>query len=161
MSLQEDFSHFCLTISTVLVKWEWLLFLHLSTVPLILELEAWYSRIRYTFVCTLSSSHHMLQFITQLSKVYLVKCKHGFTTFEFLKIGPIDTIFGSIAPFFCLDALVTSVAWGVGFKWINIKRNNTYSIKYEVSPLIKILDSSEAQPRNLYNVLINGVDRVL
>ena len=35
-----------------------------------------------------------------------------------------------------------------------------YRIKYEVSPLIKILDSSEAQPRNLYNVLINGVDRV-
>ena len=40
-------------------------------------------------------------------------------------------------------------------------RKITYRIKFGVSPLIKILDSSEAQPRNQYNVLINGVDRVL
>ena len=36
-----------------------------------------------------------------------------------------------------------------------------FRIKYEVSSLIKILDSSEAQPRPMYNVLINGIDRVL
>ena len=36
-----------------------------------------------------------------------------------------------------------------------------YRIKYEFSPLIKILYSFEAQPRQLYNVLINGVDRAL
>ena len=32
-----------------------------------------------------------------------------------------------------------------------------YMIKYEVNPLFKILDSSEAQSRHLYYVLINGV----
>ena len=36
-----------------------------------------------------------------------------------------------------------------------------YRIKYEVRPLFKILDDSEAQPRHLYCILINGVDRIL
>ena len=36
-----------------------------------------------------------------------------------------------------------------------------YRINYEVSPIIKILAGSESHPKNLYNVLINGVDRVL
>ena len=30
---------------------------------------------------------------------------------------------------------------------------------YEVNPLIKILQSLEEQPRTIYTVLINGVDR--
>ena len=36
-----------------------------------------------------------------------------------------------------------------------------YMIKHEVSPLIKILYSSQANPRHMYNVLSKEVDRVL
>ena len=35
-----------------------------------------------------------------------------------------------------------------------------FKFKYEVGPIIEILYSSEVQPRHLYNVFINGVDRV-
>ena len=40
----------------------------------------------------------------------------------------------------------------------NMQNLNKYRIKYEVSPSIKIVYNTEAQPRHLYNVLMNRFD---
>ena len=74
-------------------------------------------------------------------------------------------IFGSILSLFMPDQhktmLIVFVIWGKN----ELSNPSTggkllctmYMIKYEVSPLIKILYCFEGQQRHLYNVIINGV----